>query len=296
MALYDDDDAQPARRRENIMQRRLRKARGEDVDDDLGQLDDLDDDDYDYEPRGYSRLAPPAAQGGGCAQAVLYLVLGGLAVVLVAVFFLSRATSSIGNIFAGVQPTFQAMVATPTTTLGLSSAAVVRQVQQLNRLETTSFTIEKVIEAGVEGNILYDLLYKDQLLLIAHGNVVAGVDLSKLRESDVTVGPDGRSLRLRLPPAEILSASLDNSKTRIYRRDQAPLADNKDLETQARQAAEAEILKAACEDGILQQATEDSREAVEQLFQLAEFQQVTIESSSPAACVAPGGPGATPGP
>jgi hypothetical protein len=165
-------------------------------------------------------------------------------------------------------------------------------VQQLNRLETTSYTIEKVIEAGVEGNVLYDLLYADKLLLIAHGTVIAGVDLSKLTEQDITISDDGHSLTVRLPPVQILSSTLDNQKTRIYRRDQALFADNPGLETQARQAAEDQILKAACEDNILLKASQESQKALQQLFSLAEFDQVSVVAAPPGPCVAPADAGA----
>jgi len=181
----------------------------------------------------------------------------------------------------------QAMLSTPTTTLRTDSAAVIRRVQQLNRLETTSFTIEKVIEAGVEGNPFYNLLYKDKLLLIAHGTVVAGIDLSQITESDISISPDGKSLTIRLPPAQILSASLDNSKTRVYQRDSALFAENKDLETQARIAAENQILIAACEDGILQKATNDAKAAMTQLLTLADFESVNVVPQSPGQCAAP---------
>ena len=44
MSDYDDDDL--PQRRENLMQRRLRKARGEDVDDDPEPYGDDNEDDY----------------------------------------------------------------------------------------------------------------------------------------------------------------------------------------------------------------------------------------------------------
>src|SRR3712207_8535694 len=51
---------------------------------------------------------------------------------------------------------------------------------------TTLFrSIEQVIEAEKDGNILQDTFFGDRLLLIAHGNVIAGVDFGKLGEGDV---------------------------------------------------------------------------------------------------------------
>lgn len=295
MAQFDDDEyiaRKRRRQRENLMDQRLRRSRGEEVDENLDSYGyDEDDYEYDYEPvlppsSRYRRPAPPVA-GNGCGQSVLYLSLAFVAVALIVVFFLSRTSADITSLFQGVAPSMQAMLSTPTTTLRTDSAAVIRRVQQLNRLETTSFTIEKVIEAGVEGNPFYNLLYQDKLLLIAHGTVVAGIDLSQLTEKDISISADGKSLTIMLPPAQILSSSLDNAKTRVYQRDRALFAENKDLETQARIAAENQILMAACEDGILQKATNEATTAMTQLLTLADFESVNVVPQSPGQCAAP---------
>ena len=57
--------------------------------------------------------------------------------------------------------------------------AVITQMRELGRLETASYTVEKVLEGGVDqGNDLLNLLLGDRLLFIAHGEVIAGVDLT----------------------------------------------------------------------------------------------------------------------
>jgi len=52
---------------------------------------------------------------------------------------------------------------------------------------------------------------------VATGRVEAGVDLSKIGRDDVRV--EGEGVTVRLPEPEILSASLDEEKTRVYDRD-----------------------------------------------------------------------------
>jgi hypothetical protein len=62
-------------------------------------------------------------------------------------------------------------------------------------------------------------------------------------------------LTVKLPPAEIFIATLDNDKSYVYQRDTGILAKpDMNLETLVRQNAEEEIRKGALEDGILQQA------------------------------------------
>jgi hypothetical protein len=62
-------------------------------------------------------------------------------------------------------------------------------------------------------------------------------------------------LTVQLPPAEIFIATLNNEKSYVYERDTGVLTKpDINLETLVRQSAEQEILKAALEDGILEQA------------------------------------------
>jgi len=91
-----------------------------------------------------------------------------------------------------------------------------RKIRQLSRLETVDYSLDKIV-SGERGNpYIPDFLIGDKLLLIAHGEVIAGVDLSQLKPGDVTVS--GNSVRVRLPQPQILTTRIDNSRTRIYSR------------------------------------------------------------------------------
>lgn len=154
--------------------------------------------------------------------------------------------------------------------------AVVTQMEQLNRLETASFTVEKVITGGIDrGNPLFNALAGDRLIFVAHGQVIAGVDLSRLRDEDVSVSQDGTSVSVRLPAAQILSHSLDNQKSQVYDRStgvfQSP---NPQLETQVRQEADRQIVDAACQDGILDQANANAQTQVRALLSSMRFTQI----------------------
>lgn len=288
---------QPPARRETIMQRRLRRARGEDVDDDLEH--DLDDDYDDYPPRGYARPREaymPRYSGGGCAATGLYIVLGGLVVLALFLLVGRQMFDSIGQ---GVPAQVQQIIATPTPTVR-DRGGTILQIRNLSRLETQRFSVERVIDARVERGNFLDTLLGDRLLLIASGSVVAGVDLGKVREGDITMADDGSQITLRLPPSEVFIKALDGERTRVYDRQTGIFAQQqRDLETQARQAAEDEILKAACEGGIMQKAADEAQRSVERFLSLLDFKSVTVISSA-GACVAPAatlpvqGPGATP--
>ena len=158
-----------------------------------------------------------------------------------------------------------------------SSKTVIKELRELNRLETASFTIEKVIDAGTNGNRFQEILFGDRILLIAHGEVIAGFDLSQLDEGDVMI--NDRSLTLTLPEPQVLVTRLDNEETRVYDRQQGLLTrGSEDLESEARLVAEQQIREAACTGGILDEASKNARSQLTALFKTLGFSSVVIET------------------
>lgn len=144
-----------------------------------------------------------------------------------------------------------AQLANPTPTIIPDPVTYINEVRALARLETIQYSVEKVITAEI-GQGTFGFAFGDKLLFVAHGIVIAGIDMEKLQPSDLRF--DGTVLYVRLPPTEIFIATLDNEKSYVYDRETGLLTKgNVDLETLARQTAEAEIRKAALEDGILLQ-------------------------------------------
>jgi hypothetical protein len=141
----------------------------------------------------------------------------------------------------------------PTPTVLPDPVTIVREVRALSRLETIRYSVEKVITAE-SGQGAFGFLFGDRLLLVAHGYVIAGVDLGELGPDDISFDPEGR-VHIALPAPEIFVATLDNDQSYVYDRETGLLTKGEvTLEATARQAAEEEILKAAVEDGILEQA------------------------------------------
>ena len=150
---------------------------------------------------------------------------------------------------------------------------VIKEIKSLNRLETSQFTIEKVVDAGTSGGRLENLLFGDRILLIAHGSVIAGFDLAKVQESDIVI--DGDTLRITLPAPQILVSRLDPSQTRVYDRQTGLLSKgDKDLESEARAEAEKIITDAACQGGILDEASKNGRNQLTALFKGLNFATV----------------------
>jgi uncharacterized protein DUF4230 len=140
----------------------------------------------------------------------------------------------------------------PTPTIIADPITYINEVRALARLETIQYSIEKVI-TGETGGGTFQALFGDKILFVGHGTVIAGIDMEKLQPEDMRF--DNGVLTVRLPPAEIFIATLDNEKSYVYDRETGILAKpDVNLETLVRQRAEEEIRTAAINDGILEQA------------------------------------------
>lgn len=169
----------------------------------------------------------------------------------------------------------------PTPTILPDPVTIIHRVSALARLETIQYSVEKVITAET-GQGPFGFLFGDRLLLVAHGVVIAGVDLAKVQSSDLQVR-DG-VLYMHLPEAEVFIATLDNAQTYVYDRDTGVLTKgNINLETLARQAAEVEILEAALQDGILEQARQNAENLLSPLLRDLGFAEVVFIWATPQA-------------
>ena len=167
----------------------------------------------------------------------------------------------------------------PTPTILPDPVTIIHEVRSLARLETIQYSVEKVITGDSGQNILKPL-FGDRLLFVAHGTVIGGVDLNKLMPSDLVM--EQGILKVRLPDAEIFSASLDNAKSYVFDRQTGVFTHgNPDLETQVRRVAEQEIYKAAVTDGILVQARMNAENYLTRLLHNLGFKDVVFIAPTP---------------
>ncbi len=168
-----------------------------------------------------------------------------------------------------------AQIMNPTPTIIVDPVTYINEVRALARLETIQYSIEKVISAEV-GQGTFGFLYGDKILFVAHGTVIAGIDMEKLQPGDLRL--DGTVLYVKLPPTEIFIATLDNDKSYVYDRQIGALTKGSEqLETLARQSAEDEIRKAALEDGVLTQGQTNAEAYLLKFFTALGYKTVLFE-------------------
>jgi len=163
-----------------------------------------------------------------------------------------------------------------TLTIDVSQPTVVDRIQRLQRLETVIYTMDKIVTGAKENPLLPNFLAGDRLLMLVHGEVVAGIDFANLKPGDVKV--DGKQIRLRLPPPQIFSTRIDSGKTRVYSRQTGLLVStDPDLETQVRQEAERQLQEAAMADGILRNAQQNAASTIVSLLQGLGFEKIEFD-------------------
>jgi hypothetical protein len=213
------------------------------------------------------------SSGRGSSSGTLLVVLVSLILGAVAVaVFIRHATS-------GIMARVATAITGRTTTFDTSVPAVVRSIQRLNRLETVVYSIDTVVEGSKSSAVLPDLLAGDRILLVVHGQSIAGIDLAQLKPEDVRItGKDGgQSIHVNLPSSQLFLTSIDNQHTRVYVRSTGLLVPaDPNLETDTRAKAEQQLQQSALADGILDTASKNARATVTTLLYGLGFKQVDV--------------------
>lgn len=216
-----------------------------------------------------------------------WVLIGGILIILAATGYgvvwavrssTQTAVQQVQNV-SGSLGTQVAGVLNPSPTVLPDPITIIHDVRTLARLETIQYSVEKVITAEV-GQGAFGFLFGDRLLFVAHGQVIAGIDLNRLGPEDMWVV--GGVLHVQLPEPEVFIATLDNEKSYVYDRDTGVLTQGDlNLETTARRAAERAIEEAALEDGILNLARQNAENYLSRLLRDLGYPEVIFVEQTP---------------
>lgn len=160
-----------------------------------------------------------------------------------------------------------------------SVPAVVQRIQRLSRLETVVYSLDTIVEGSKSSAVLPDLLAGDRILLVVHGQAIAGIDLAQLKPEDVRITENNgiRSIHVTLPASQLFLTTLDNQHTRVYARSTGLLVPvDQNLESETRAKAEQQLQQTALSDGILDAARKNARATVTTLLYSLGFQNVDV--------------------
>jgi hypothetical protein len=208
-------------------------------------------------------------RGSGTFYAfLLALVLGAVAL---GIFVRQAKSGAMGRIAS--------LITGRSTDIDASAPSVVEKIQRLNRLETVVYSLDTVVEGNKSSAVFPDLLAGDRLLMIVHGQTIAGVDMSQMKPDDVQIveSPAGREIRVVLPPSKVFVTTIDNQHTRVYARSTGLLVPQDiNLESETRAKAEQVLQQAALEDGILDAASKNAKSTVTAMLEGLGFEKVEV--------------------
>ena len=223
-------------------------------------------------PASTESPSPPRRSGVPPSVIALLIVILPLAGLLIfSAIVLHRANSGPGLISR-----IYSAVTGRTLSLDISQPTVVDRIQRLSRLETVVYSMDKIVSGSKENPVLPDFLAGDRLLMLVHGEVVAGIDFETLKPDDVRIS--GSEIHIHLPVAQVFSTRLDSQKTRVYSRQTGLLVPtDPNLETQVRQESERQLEQSALADGILHTAQQNAASTVTSLLQGLGFEKIAID-------------------
>lgn len=168
----------------------------------------------------------------------------------------------------------------------VSQAGVLAKIRELHRLESASFYIDTIIRTEKQGN--WYALWQDSQkgIFVAKGNAIAGLDLAKIQAADIKVLAD--TVIINLPAVEVLSVQLNHievfdMRTGSLNLHQPDMGVLDTVQTQAKQ----QVLRQACQNGLLQYAQVHSQEQIRQLFALADIKVSVYTPAAEPKCVMP---------
>lgn len=157
--------------------------------------------------------------------------------------------------------------------------AVTTRIRSLNRLETASMHVVHVSTISQSYKLIPNSIGGDELTLFAGGDVIAGVDLSQMKNGDISRAPDGTVI-VRLPPPIVLLTRIDNGETRVVSRKTGLLRRaDPGLEGRARLYAEGGVRNEAMKKGILPLAKNNAQLRIADLLHAVGIQKVTFIDS-----------------
>lgn len=195
----------------------------------------------------------------------------------------SNAADAATSVVEPIGDRFRNLLVPATPVILPNPMTIIRQINDLARLETASYELEKIVTADSGQDGLLEILLGESLVFVGYGKVYAGVDMKKMSEADlVVVDPD--TVMVHLPPAEIFAdiPVLDNERSFIADRDTGLLTRaDPELETKVRQEAEKSIREAAAGSDILDRANTNAQDYMRGFLEGLGFTEVIFTQDVP---------------
>jgi hypothetical protein len=177
-------------------------------------------------------------------------------------------------------------------TVDRSQPVLLKSLERLSEYRAASANLQVVVDVEQDTKLLPDFIKGQRTLLVAAGNVDAGVDFRGLDGRHVRVEDDRTSVTIKLPAATLSDARVDLQRTRVFDTDRGLLDrvgdafgnGSADEERRLLALAERKLAEGArANPGLLRSAERNTRTMLEGLLRGLGFEQITIRFARPAA-------------
>lgn len=163
---------------------------------------------------------------------------------------------------------------TPTETpMPTATPIVIGGFQELGNFISVEYTLQTVVEA--ERERIFPLS-PERIILVAVGNVQAGIDLTQIQDEDIII--EGTSVKLTLPPAAVTSVELLPGESEVYDSQRGwLLSEYEGLELEAMDKARTQLEGWAVNRvNVLAEAEEQAKLQLEPFLRQLGFEEIEI--------------------
>jgi len=213
---------------------------------------------------------PPPRRGcSGCAWGVAG-ALGCLGLLILPIIVLLLAgTISVNSIVGNFRDIF-------TKPAVITAQTVLERVQGMSNLTVVRYNFSSLVTSEREMPGILAALYGERQVMVAVGQINAGIDLSQIRPDDVTT--DGTTVIVNLPPPVLQECFLNEAASYVVSRDTGLFASSApNLDTDARRFAVQQFRNSALESGILDEVQAHARTVVGDLVKAVADGDTTVQ-------------------
>ena len=172
-----------------------------------------------------------------------------------------------------------------TETKDRSQPVLLKSLERLSEYRAASANLQVVVDIEEDAKLLPGFIKGSKTLLVAAGNVDAGVDFGGLKGSNIQVNEERTAATITLPGATLSNARIDLERTRVFDTDRGLLDrvgeafgdGGADDERQLLRFAQRKLAEAARADpNILATAERNTRAMLEGMLRGLGFERVTV--------------------
>lgn len=166
-----------------------------------------------------------------------------------------------------------------------SQPALLKSIKDVSQYHAAVGNFEVVIDVEDGVGWVPGIIAGRRTLFVAAGTVNTYVDLSGVADKDLTLSPDGKSVTVRLPEAQLDKPNLDHDRSYVFSQDRGVLnqiADALEVPQQAQyfKLAETKMTSAAEASELRKQATANTQAMLTGMFGALGI-QVTFVDGAP---------------